>query len=604
MAADPFSVVYDEQIRKMREAQAKQAKIESKNMSFLASQTKEIATWGVSPDNPLNIIRATAAGLMSTLNSFLLPLGSGAFNAIKTPFETVEALGNGLQDFLGALLALDQMVMYQIQRVQNYRMTATLGAIRSACREIENINNTVDDISAAFGGGFNLDSLIDDWEWRFEEAYSIIDDAFNEDKGTVHDSWENVVPLLEEITQGSYRGDNIVADFRKLANAVNASKKKTNEMEKLWASLDKNIEDSLKLLANIKEGAKLNRMLLRALAKAKQNLGESNDMLGYLKSGCRYDPNKVFTGLTKILGHADSSLIALLKSRINDFNIDPDNIDISSPCVLVAYDAYLDDLNLLKRNMSNNAASVSKQKVYINALISYAVTGDTKTKESMDAAKAATQGSKSSCDSFYDDASSVFDGWNEITSDIGEGALGVLGNISDIGGSVDAALDLILGAQAFVLDTFEDFLAATPVGRMYMIIMRCLGVSPELLGTGPSTGFDSDIENNVLDGLSNMTAALEGTAASIAETMNSVFSWLSQIDTEIAEFIAALIGLLRFCEGHSSFSDIGDYGGDFSSDASTSLNSDMYNSIIGPNDDGYSASLEDTKDEHGGCCLR
>ena len=55
MAADPFSVVYDEQIRKMREAQAKQAKIESKNMG------KVIGRRGILIKSIRTIVRSISA---------------------------------------------------------------------------------------------------------------------------------------------------------------------------------------------------------------------------------------------------------------------------------------------------------------------------------------------------------------------------------------------------------------------------------------------------------------------------------------------------------------------------------------------------------------
>ena len=593
---DPISLAYTEQVAKMRQALAEQAANEAKNLNYQTDFAKSVASFGSSESNPLNIIRIQVGGLMSAMGAILNPLGD-VFNAIKTPFEAAEAFGRAIQDLLSSLIALDHMIMYQIQRVQNYRMSATLRAIHRLCGEIDSFNEKIDEIANAFGGGSNLDSLIDDWEWRFERAYDLMSNAYDENNDFLDDSWLEGLAIMEDVSTGSYRQDEITDKFRQLANAVYSSKEKTAQMSKLFVSLYKYMDDSETLLENIKQGSKLDKMLKRAVKQSVLELKDAKDILGSLKGGCRYDPDNVFNGIGKVLSKADTVIIALGKSRFDDKfeDINVDNINIDSDCILARYSAYLDDLELLSSQRPDSLQMEEVQENYVKAAMAYAVFGTTEAKARMDSAKGGTSGNSNTCDSFANSADGVFNDWNNATSDIGEGALGFLGELSELGGAADGVLDLILGAQAFTLDTYEDFLNMTPVGRMLTLISKCLGVSTDFMSASQLREF-TDVRNS----LSDMIKSIEGVSKRIADAMNSIFGFLDGIDSAIAEFIAALIGLLKFCEGGVSLEDAGLYGTSASEQASQQVTSGIYSNNLDPANDG----TEDLQTDEGlGGCL-
>lgn len=580
MASDTTSIVIEEKIKAERAAALLRVTHEDKNQQYQKSWAESINNFGTR-ESPLNIIRVYARAAMTSINSVLNP--AGAFNAIKTQFEYAELFGRGIQDFLSSLIALDRMVIYQMQRVQNYRMNYTLGAIRNACGDLEDLNSNIQAIADSFGADNNLDFLVDDFEDRFKRANIILGNAYDEDSGFVDDDWKDGEKILEEISYGNGETDDLLLNFRKLSNAVNGAKRKVEGMGPLWETLNSSMADSGLLLDNIKEGTRLKNMLKRALSISTLNTKDGKDILSSLKSGCRDDPNKVFNGLGVALSKSDAALIALDKSRfdnkLGDFNLN--NITVDSDCLLVRYKAYLDDLELLQRMVPDIDRMAAEQRAFLDAAVVYAVKGTEHSKNVMNSAYTSTQENKTLCRSFSDSAEGVFNSWNDSSSEAGEGMLGVLGDMADMGDSTNSALGMILGARVFTLDTFEEFLNMTPIGRMLLTVATCLGVSDELLGADT---LNKSME--VKTGLEGMTTSIEKLSQNIAEIMNSVFGYLDGVDSDVAEFIAALAGLLKFCDGNTALQSPGIYGTSIASQSSMDLYSDSYNASLGGADNG------------------
>lgn len=597
MADDAISIAYNEQLKKLRESMLIQARNEEKNITYQSDLAASISSFGVSEDNPLNVIRIHAGAAMTSINSVLNP--SGLFKAIKTPFEIAETFGNGMQDLLTSLISLDRMIMYQMQRVQNYRMNQTLGAISSLCADIHGLNSAVHEIANSFGSESNLDMLVDDWTWRFDSALEIIDNAYDEENDFLDDEWKDGEAILSEVTSGSYRDDKLVDDFRRFSNAINEAREKYKRLGDLRSNLSRYLKDSQGLLENIKVGLNLEKMLKRAIQVAKQDLKDGKNILESLQGGCRYDQNNVFISLGTALSRADAALISLSKAKFDDkfSDIDPETIDTTSDCILVRYDAYLDDLALLELQTPDYDAIDIEQTDFIDSAISYAANGTSQSKTTMDDAKEGIEYHQNTCDTFSSNASDVFDGWDEASTDAGEGMMGILGDIADRGDSTNAALDMILGAQAFTLDSYEDFLRLTPVGRMLILVSECLGVSSELLSAESLDDF-----SEVRAGLDSMTESIAGISQEIAQTMNSIFGFLDQIDSDVAEFIAALAGLLKFCDGQTLLSNPGTYGTDMASQMTMEINSTVYNSALGQTNNGVDEQVAEDPDIGG--CLR
>lgn len=581
------------------EQQQKQADKESKDYDFLEGATQAITDFGSDTggtSNPLIWIRQQAAAGMIYVNSILNPFTLGISKAVRGAFAEANAYLDALKGALHALVTLQQTAIYSIQRVQNYRMTATLSAINQACHEINRLNETLDDfIETYYEESDVLSYLIDDFTDKTKKAREIfenaVDSLFHREDGSVivDDDYKNGLTHLTDLAMpggASAGGLTSVEKFRQVANIINELQNKTAGLERNWGKLISNMNDSLELPLNIAEASKDNSYLERALEGALQITRDNESLLGALQEGCDANPFNVYQIISKVLGKTDSALlgfdVATLQGNLHLINFD--RIDVESDCALIRYEAYLDDLKLLLTQTGDIESTISNQHKFIDAAvnrIAYGTGVDT-----YNQAKSNNDAGLSTCENFSDSASSIFDDYNSWANDSKglNGALGSLNAIGDALGDVEAIMDMVLSARIFALNSFEEFLALTPTGRILLAIMECLG-NNEFLQTD-----DSTIETKKV--VLSMTDDIESYIEELNKSMDAVFAFLNGIDASIAAFIAALTKLLRFCDSGAALTSPDKYGQTPASRIDNEYTTEQFN--ISSGNSGYNDSSSST----------
>jgi hypothetical protein len=586
------------------EQKQKQADKESKDYDFLEGATQAITDFGSDTggtSNPLVWIRQQAAAGMTYVNSILNPFTLGISKAVRGAFAEANAYLDALKGGLHALVTLQKTAVYSIQKIQNYRMTATLSAINNACNEINRLNETLDDFVDSYNESDSLEWLIDDFTDKTKNARQIFEDAVNnlfhrEDSTVIIDDdykigMEYLIDLaMPALPEGADpEGLTSVEKFRQFTNIVNELQNQTAEMESNWTRLISNMKDSLELPLNIAEATKDNTYLERALEGALQNTRDNESILNSLQKGCDSDPFKVYQVISTVLGKTDSTLLGFDVSTLhsNLDQIDIDNIDINSDCKLVRYEAYLDDIKLLLTQTGDISSVISNQHRFIDASVKRIVNGGGVF--DYEEAKAENSKASSACEDFSNTASGIFDDYNDWANDSKglNGAIGSLNAIGDAIGDIESIMDMVLSARIFALNSFEEFLALTPTGRILLAIMECLG-NEDFLKTDDST---LDTTKVVL----SMTEDIESYVEELKSAMDAVFAFLNGIDASIAAFIAALTALLRFCDSGDALNSPDKYGQSPASRISSGYTTEQFNQSSG--NSGYNDSSSNTKNQ-------
>lgn len=559
-----------------RKASAARIASEDDNVSFFGDWSDAISrygageTGGASTSSPLNIIRSQAAASVQAMNK-VFSAQTTAFNTVRSASDAVMDVFGSMQGLISSLMALDRMLIYQLQRTASFRFRRTLDAYESSCQRIEEHVDAIDEMADMFDGNlFNFDRLIDDWSNRTSLALDSLNESVkgNGESAFTTDSWKLALDELRKISSGSGTDEELLSLFRRFINTYEEIYRNLNEFKELDDTATTHLEDNSLFLDNIKESRKFDSTLKRAISEAKSRVGAASSGIGELSGGCRYNPPKILHNLSQALGEIDASVLVLGKADSSslignkDSYFNMDNLNLNSPCGLVAFKAYLDDVKLAKEKKPDIQMLTDLINEYLSILALESTAGNTTGREKRKRKKAQIKEQLGICGDWKnnaDDAHTAF--INDPLHMMTDGLIGPLAAMARMGDGVETAMNYISSAKIFSITTYREFLQMFPAGRLYLIVIDCLGVSDKLGFTDSLTVGEFSTLASIRDSLDKFSSNIDSVTSKMAEMMADAFGWLNKLDSEIAEFISALVSLLFFCDQQQSFTSFKD--GDF-----------------------------------------
>lgn len=552
----------DLQSKESKKARHLKIEAEDNDATFLADWTRSISKFGSSGGGQINLIRDMSSAAMGAIQS-VFSIQNNAFNTIKSGRDSVMGVFDAIRDLMLSVMALDRQLIYQLQRASAFKFQRTLGALGSACHRIRDAIEGLESIADVFDkNAFNFDELSDDWSVRVELARKSLDKA--ERDGVISDSWKTALDQLDEMAEGGSTEEGLVDTFREFVNSYEELNRAQTDFATLKPKLEQHLQDEIDLISGLKGNLRFNELIVRAIKEARRRVKDASSSLEGIKGGCRFNPEAVLSRLSSALGSIDAARIVLraadgskeLESKDGHFNFE--NIDIDSPCGLVALEAYIDDLAFLQSRSPDFSAFSDEMSEYKTLLLREAVVGNSSARGKRKSKGKSVSDYNDRCRNFSVEANRVHGEWlNDPLSNITQNLISPLAAISQTGDAVDDVFDYMLNAKIFRITSYQEFLKLFPAGRLYLLVVECLGLADLVDDSGAVSAGSFEQFDWIKGRLGDLTGDVDKITSGMAKAMGDAFRWLGKIDTEVAEFISAIVSLLYFCSQQQGLTSLG-----------------------------------------------
>lgn len=552
---DVYDLANDLQQESTTTLTSKQTENEDGNITFFADWAKSISQFSADETKGINLIRSQAASVVSELS--ILTSAGTTFGTVVAWRDSVTGVLEAMQGLLESLLALDRMLVYQMQRAQSFRFYRTLGSLNTLCQEvtahIDAYQNIFDTTPSEY---LDFSYFTQDWSNRLQLAEEQLEQALHNESETVivTGEWKNAESELATIVLGG-EDPTRTELFRTYINTRAQTNSLINRFQSGELELRKILDDQEALIDNIKKSVRFDHLIRKGVSRALELVRDAMRETELANQSCEFDPKTALNALSKALSKADAAYLLLnktdhgaLKKYLNLDQLGPDD-----PCLKYALDAYLDDVAQLKENFPDTSGLYGAANQYMNVMDEALATGSPINQQAFEASRDAFQSEMDTCCKFIEEAEVLHDHYiNGPLSKVLGGPIDALTDIADSGYGLVSASDLILNARILTITDFREFLNAFPAGRLLIIVMECLGQSDKI----PS-GIVVDIAtartlSDLQKKLEGLTGRVEEMTREWAEKIDNIFRYFAAIDAEIASFISALISLLYYCDGGQS----------------------------------------------------